>query len=83
MSTPPRDPWDQLLVDLGYVLCRVCEEAHRPPECDVDGAGFALARCGCRWVDVEDVGCGDAHEPDAVVFVPRVVDAVLPVDGPL
>lgn len=57
-SCGDRDPDDGLCLHeaTGYILCRTCEEVHRPPECHVDAQGYALAWCGCRWVDLEGDG---------------------------
>lgn len=33
------DEWDPVLISLGFVLCRPCNEWHRPPECWIDETG--------------------------------------------
>lgn len=50
----PVDPWDETLLELGYINCRPCKEWHRSPECAIDTEGFALQSCGCRWSDNGD-----------------------------
>lgn len=50
-------------LDYGYPYCRSCAEHHRPPECAVNQAGQALARCGCPWDDV-NTDADDRHRAD-------------------
>lgn len=50
------DPAGCLFLNAGYPWCTVCEDHHRPPDCPVDGEGYALAPCGCRWRDVDEGG---------------------------
>jgi hypothetical protein len=56
------DEWDQVLLDVGYINCRPCDEWHRPPECAIDDQGRALRWDGVPWevADAEE----DARRSD-------------------
>lgn len=55
----PEGGTDCDLCEMDYPWCAACREHHRAPGCPIDGEGYSLARCGCRWTVID--ADPDAH----------------------